>query len=118
MVPRCSVCSHSDHLYINRSLLAGVPYRTLAAKYGLSSSALCRHVKHLTRQSERHPVQQDRDCRDSLMEKLDLLHGRLNRIFDSALDLRSLNISLGCIRESLRLIALLDRFRLDHRART
>jgi hypothetical protein len=35
MVQRCSVCSHDSHFEINRHLLAGVPYRALAAQYGL-----------------------------------------------------------------------------------
>jgi hypothetical protein len=112
MVKRCSVCSHDSHFEINRHLLAGVPYRALAAQYGLSPSALCRHAKHIARQRQLHLRQQDREYQDGIMEKLDLLDHRLDRLFNSALNLHSLNVSLGCIRESLRLISLLDRFRL------
>jgi hypothetical protein len=114
MVPRCSVCTHASHFEINRNLLAGVPYRALAAQFSLSPSALCRHAKHIARERQTLLRQRDRDYQDSIMEKLELLNHRLDRLFTSAHDLRSLNVSLGCIRESLRLISLLDRFRLGH----
>jgi len=114
MVKRCSVCSHDSQVEINRHLLAGVPYRVLAVQYGLSPSALCRHARHMARQRELHLGQQDREYQDGIMQKLDLLDHRLDRLFNSALSLHSLTVSLGCIRESLRLIALLDRFRLGH----
>lgn len=112
MVKRCSICSHESTVEINRSLRAGVPYRELAAKFGLSPSALCRHAKHIARQRETHLHQQDREYQKSILEKLELLDHRLDRLFNSAHDLRSLNVSLGCIRESLRLISILDRCRL------
>jgi hypothetical protein len=114
MVQRCSVCSHPSHIEINQALLAGVPYRTLGAKFGLSPSALCRHAKHIARQRELHLRQQDREHQDIILDKLDLLDHRLDRLFNSALDFHALNVSLGCIRESLRLISLVDRVRLGH----
>ena len=114
MVQRCSVRNHASCIDINRSLLAGVPYRTLAAQYGLSPSALCRHAKHIDRQREIHLRQQDREYQESIMEKLELLDHRLDRLFQTGVDLHHPHVSLGCIRESLRLIALLDRFRLGH----
>lgn len=40
------------------------------------------------------------------MEKLALLDERLTLIFHNAVTLRSLNVSLGCVRESLRLLSL------------
>ncbi len=114
MVPRCSVCSHPSHIEINRNLLAGVPYRALATKFGLSPAALCRHSKHIAKERQILLRQQDRVYQDNIIEKLELLDHRLDRLFTSAHDLRSLNVSLGCIRESLRLLSLLERFRLGH----
>ena len=112
MVKRCSICNHPSHAEIDRGLMNAVPYRTLAAQFGLSPSALCRHGKHLARQLNLQRRHQDQSHQNSLLEKLALLDSRLDRLFNSALNLRSLNVSLGCIRESLRLINLLERCRL------
>ena len=40
------------------------------------------------------------------MEKLELLDHRLDRLFQTGVDLHHPHVSLGCIRESLRLIVL------------
>jgi hypothetical protein len=112
MVDRCTVCSHPDTFEINRNLLAGAPLRALAAKHGLSPSALCRHKKHIDREREILLREQDRHHTDTVLDKLELLDIRLDRLFGASLDYHSLNVSLGCIRESLRLLALLDRLRL------
>jgi len=100
---RCSVCSHPSLPEIDLGLMQGVPYRSLAGQFGLSPSALCRHTKHLARHLNHQQRQQDASRQATLLEKLDLLDTRLDRLFNSALNLNSLNVALGCIRESLRL---------------
>ena len=117
MVQRCSVCSHPSRPEIDRGLINGVPYRSLAGQFGLSPSALCRHTKHLARQLDWQQRREDASRQAALLEKLDLLDVRLDRLFNSALDFRSLNVALGCIRESLRLHSqknLLERLRPGH----
>jgi hypothetical protein len=111
---RCTVCSHPAIQEINRSLLTGVPYRSLAAQFDLSLSALSRHNRHIVRERNLRMRQRDQEYQEGIMEKLALLDHRLDRLFNSALDLHSLNVSLGCIRESLRLSSLLERCRMDH----
>ena len=116
---RCSVCAHPSLPEIDRGLIQGLTYRSLAAQFGLSPSALCRHTKHLARRLDWEQRQQDTSRQSALLEQLELLDTRLNRLFNSALDLRSLNVALGCIRESLRLHsqkALLERSRLSRGA--
>jgi hypothetical protein len=103
MVQRCSVCSHPSLPEIDRGLMNGVPYRTLGGQFSLSPSALCRHTKHLARQLDLRQHREDASRQDALLEHLELLDTRLTRLFNSALDLRSLNVALGCVRESLRL---------------
>ncbi len=115
MVPRCSVCSHPSRPEIDRGLMQGVPYRSLAGQFGPSPSALCRHTKHLARQLDWEQRQQDASRQAALLDKLDLLDTRLDRLFNNALDFRHLHVALGCIRESLRLHSqknLLERRRL------
>ena len=111
MVKRCSVCSHPSRGEIDRGLLQAVPYRTLSAQFGLSPSALCRHGKHLARQRDLQTRHEDQSRQAALLEKLALLDSRLDRLFNSSLDLRAHHVALGCIRESLRLLSLLERLR-------
>jgi hypothetical protein len=103
MVQRCSVCSHPSRPEIDRGLIDGVPYRSLGGQFGLSPSALCRHTKHLARHLDWEQRQEDAARQAALLEQLELLDTRLNRVFNSALASRSLHVALGCIRESLRL---------------
>jgi hypothetical protein len=112
MIKRCSVCNHPSRAEIDQGIRAAVPYRTLGGQFGLSTSALCRHSKHLARQLELERRQEDQSHQDAIIEKLALLDSRLDRLFNSAADFRSLHVALGCIRESLRLLSLLERVRL------
>ena len=117
---RCSVCSHPSRPEIDRGLMQRVPYRSLAGQFGLSPSALCRHTKHLARQLDLQQRREDQSHQAALLEKLALLDTRLDRLFNSALGLRSLHVALGCIRESLRLHSqrtLLERCRLGQGGR-
>ena len=111
MNKRCTVCNHADRPEIHRELIRGVPSRALAGKYGLSPSALRRHTKHLAGQLDLQRRREDQVHITALLERLDLLNARLDRLFNSAADLRSLNVALGCVRESLRLVSLQERFR-------
>jgi hypothetical protein len=48
-VPRtCLACRHPDREAIDRDLLAGVPKRSIAARYGLSEGSAQRHRAHLS----------------------------------------------------------------------
>jgi hypothetical protein len=53
----------------------------------------------------------------ALIDEIDLLKARLNRLFRKSEDLHSSHISLGCIQESIRLLALQAKIRhsLNHR---
>jgi hypothetical protein len=111
MNQRCTVCHHASLPEIDRELTRGVPYRTLAAQFGLSASALRRHTKHLVRHLDQERRQRDQADLDSLLNRLDLLNTRLDRLFNHAAEQHSLYVALGCIRESLRLVSLTERFR-------
>ena len=47
MVKRCSVCSHPSRPEIDLGLMNKWPYRSLAAHFGLTPSALSRHLRTL-----------------------------------------------------------------------
>ena len=117
MNKRCTVCNHAERPEIDRELIRGVPYRALAEKFGLSPSAIRRHTRHLAGQLELRRCRQDQAKITALLERLDLLNVRLDRLFNSAAEQHSLFVALGAVRESLRLVSLQERFRrgLDDR---
>jgi hypothetical protein len=108
----CTVCHHPSLPEIDRALLAGMSLRPLAALYGLSPSALSRHTRHLRRhlESQHHQAQQAKLA--ATLDELELLQTRLNRLFRKSEESQSLHISLGCLQESLRVLAL--RTKLSH----
>ncbi len=112
MSNRCTICTHDSREEIDRALLAGVPYRTLAARYALSPSSLCRHTRHLARYLEAMQHHEDRTFQRAILDKLDLLETRLDRMFHKATETHSLRIALDCVREYLRVIALQEKFRV------
>ena len=43
-MPRtCTVCTHDERAEIDQALLTGEPFRNIAARFGMSTSALVRH---------------------------------------------------------------------------
>jgi hypothetical protein len=108
---RCTVCQHPSRPEIDRALIEGVPYRTLAATHGVSASALCRHIKHLQHQMVIQERRTEQTKIAQFLEKLELLEVRLDRLFRKAEDSRSLNVSLGCLQESVRVLALQEKVR-------
>jgi hypothetical protein len=108
---RCTVCHHPSRPAIDNALIEGVPYRTLAATHGVSASALCRHIKHLQHQMGIQERRTEQSQISQFLEKLELLEVRLDRLFRKAEDSRSLNVSLGCLQESVRVLALREKVR-------
>ncbi|MGB8991025.1 MAG: hypothetical protein WCD80_03120 [Desulfobaccales bacterium] len=111
MAKSCSVCSHPALPEIDRALLSGVSLRALAARHGLSSSALFRHTRHLADRLAQESRVEDLAHLQALLEKLDLLEARLERLFRTAEGFRSLHIALGCLREQVRVLTLQEKFR-------
>jgi IS30 family transposase len=114
---RCTVCTHASRAEIDRALMAGYSLRSLAAQYGVSASALSRHLKHLDRALAAGDTQEHQRHQAALLDQLDLLQARLDRIFRKAENLHSLHVSLGCIQESVRILGLRERLRLSSRGR-
>ena len=110
---RCTVCNHASLAEIDQALLQGLPLRPLAAQYGVSSSSLSRHLRHLRQALAARDHREYQAHQAALMEELDLLKARLNRLFRKSEDLHSLHICLGCIQESIRLLALQEKIRLS-----
>ena len=102
----CTVCHHPAVDDINQALMEGMTLRPLAAIYGLSSSALSRHTKHIGR-ALAEKRQHDQEVRfNAYLDELELLKVRLDRLFRKSEDTHSLHISLGCLQEALKIITL------------
>ncbi len=114
---RCTVCNHASLKEIDQALMAGYSLRPLAARYGVSASALSRHLKHLDRALAARDQQERQQEATQLMDQVSLLEARLDRIFRKAENLHSLHISLGCIQESVRLLTLRQKLRGSSRGR-
>ena len=117
MVQRCSVCSHPSRPEIDRGLINGVP---TAPWPGSSASAPppSAATPSISPATSTGSSAGGRLPPGRPPGTLELLDTRLDRLFNSALDLRSLHVALGCIRESLRLHsqkALLERSRSGRR---
>jgi hypothetical protein len=107
----CTVCSHDSREDIDRALMSGIAYRTLAAQYHLSPSALCRHTRHLARYLEFKHRHEDQKFHREVLDKLDLLEVRLSRMFHAATDIHAHRVALDCIKEYIRVLALQEKFR-------
>jgi DNA-binding transcriptional ArsR family regulator len=111
MDPRCTICNHPSLMEIDHRLMAGEPRRALAADFDLSPSALSRHLKHLRRALDASADESHQAHQAALLDKLDLQEVRLNRLFRQAENVHSLHVSLGCIQEIIRLLALQEKIR-------
>ncbi|MGB8992184.1 MAG: hypothetical protein WCD80_09025 [Desulfobaccales bacterium] len=73
--------------------------------------ALSRHSRHLRRQLAHEQRHADQPYTSALLDKLDLLEVRLDRLFRQAADFHSLHIFLGCLQESMRILFLREKVR-------
>ena len=113
MNKRCSICNHPSRSEVDRGLLAGAPRSGLAAQFGVSKAALSRHLRHLQQEIDLKERQVSQAQQQAVPEQLELLSLRLDRLYHHATDFRSLHVALGCLRESVRLLSLQERFRLS-----
>ena len=103
MKNRCTVCNHPHRLEIDQDLLRGLPCKALAPRYGLSPWALRRHANHLALQLDKERRGEDQARFTALLDRLDLVGVRLDRLLDSAAGPRGLHAALGSVRRTLRL---------------
>src|SRR5215469_6421424 len=113
-MPRtCTICKHPDRERIERALLAGGAYRSIAAQFATSPSALVRHrADHLPAALMRaHDAQEVRRA-DSLLEDVRNAEGRAERLYNAAeailaraLDVKDLRTALQAIRAAADVMA-------------
>ncbi len=108
-MPRiCTVCAHSQRSEIDRALVEGATYRTIADRFGLSETALKRHKSehlpgHVAKAQEAAQVADA----DDLLQQLKALRNRAIRILQKAETAGDYRTALAGIREARGCIEVL-----------
>ena len=110
MPRRCTVCACAAREDVDAALVAGEPYRRIAARYGLSETAVRRHkADHLpaalASASEAAAVARG----DDLLGQARELQARALRILDRAEDAGDLRTAVSACREVRGVLELLSR---------
>lgn len=106
----CTVCTSPDRDAIDREIIAGRPYRTIAEHFNLGRMSVARHAgshlpKTLSRAHEAHEVARA----DDLLGQVRELQGRALGILRRAERKGDLRSASGAIREARGLIELLGK---------
>jgi hypothetical protein len=120
MVPRrCTVCTHSEVEAINKALVGGEPYRSVANRYeSLSQAAVHRHEEnHLPATLAKAREAEEVAHADDLLAGVRSLHERTLAILEAAEETRQNRTALAAIREARSNLELLAKLlgKLDER---
>jgi len=110
-MPRtCTICTHPDHAAINAALVAGEPFRHIAARFDTSTGALQRHRdEHIPATLKTAKDADDAAHADDLLAQVRDLQGRALTILDTAEEAGDLKTALAAIREARGCIELFGR---------
>ena len=108
-MPRtCTACTHEEREQIEAELLDGQSFKDLAARFGLSGSALHRHRKsHLPERLLKAKAAAEISKADHLVAQVESLQANARRILAKAESDGDLRTALTGIRELSRLIELI-----------
>jgi uncharacterized protein (UPF0335 family) len=132
MPRRCSICDHQQRPQIDKALAAGKQgYRSIAARFRISPSALTRHKPHTAATVAKAHARREVNLGESLLQKLDRLERRLETTYtdsvellatakaagDTATAVRAINAIRNVLAESRQQIEVLGELRgeLDRR---
>jgi len=108
MPPPCSVCIHADREQIDRELAAGVPYRSVAQRCGLSEWAMYRHRQgHLLRAISTARRAEDVANGDDLLDQVVALGERAVSILGKAEAAENYGACAALLREARGCVTLL-----------
>ncbi len=106
---RCSLCQHTEKEAINKALLEGESFRSIAKRYGTSAATLVRHKKHLPvvmlKAQEAGEVAQA----DGLLAQVDELRTKAWSLLNAAEQVGDLRTALAGIREARSCLELLGK---------
>jgi len=111
-MPRtCTVCNHAERAAIDKSLVDGVPFRTIAQQFGTSATALHRHkAEHLPAKLVKAQAAAEVAQADDLlaqMKRLQTVTMNVLKLAYDAQDLRTALVAVGQARQNTELVAKL-----------
>ena len=119
MPRRCTVCAHPELEAINRALVSGEPYRSVANRYeSLSQAAVQRHQEnHIPATLAKAREAEEVAHADDLLSDVRSLQARTLAILEAAEETREHRIALAAIREARSNLELLAKLlgELDER---
>ena len=105
-MPRCKVCNHENRNDIETALLAGVPQREVATRYGLTPASVSRHKRnHMAMVIREHAEL----TAQNLMAYVAALQRQAQALKDKAEASGDYKVALSGIRELVRIVDLMAR---------
>lgn len=108
MPRRCTICDHAERADIDRALVRGTAYRSIAKQYRLSESATFRHkAEHLPGKLMQAKDAEEVADADTLLDEVRSLHERTLSLLSGAEEAGELATALRAIREARANLELL-----------
>jgi hypothetical protein len=104
MSRQCTICRHARREEIDASLLAGIPYRSVAQRAAVSPDAVFRHSRHLPGTLAASSKAAEVARADSLVEQLQRLKSDAQRLKEKAEQAGDHRTALAALRELCRII--------------
>jgi len=111
MPRKCSLCIHDKREEIERALLGGDSYRTVAQRFGVSRDAVVRHRRHLPTALAHAREGKEVAHGDSLVAQLSELTSEAQRLKEKAERGGDFRTALAAVRELCRIVELVARLR-------
>jgi hypothetical protein len=107
-MPRhCTVCDHPERGEIDRLLVGGEPYRSIAKQFSLSESAVYRHKSHLSGTLIKAKEAEQVTQADNLLDQIRDLQKKALSILSKAEAAKDYRAATGAIREARGCLELL-----------
>lgn len=114
MPRKCSICTHPERDSINRAIVAGDSYRDIAGRFGVSRSAVERHVNgHLPAALVEAQQASEVARADDLLAEMRGLKDKALRILEKAEKAGKLGTALQAVRETKGCVELLARLLIE-----
>ncbi len=104
----CTTCTHPEREAIDEALTQGLSMRRIAFRHGMSPNAIKRHRdRHLSPALAAVAAERKQAHERSLLERIEDLTNRAERILDQAEQSGKVSVALSAIREMRELLRLL-----------
>jgi len=109
-MPRvCTVCNHPSKVEIDRMLVEGEPYRSIAKQFSLSDATVYRHKSHLNGTLLKAKEVREIAQADNLLEQVRNLQKRALNILSKTEEAEDWRAATGAIREARGCLELLGK---------